>query len=152
MDTLRKYRDPSFEWKSEHRNLREMCCLSERKWAKWNMCVIQCWSRNSSKIRIRLRSCRTESLVVFRSDAREELKNKRGLEYSYPVLAFHGTAIANIQPICETGFKVPGEFDCCSDKSWMHWNVHSFRSEGVQTCHWHWLLWPRNVLQRKSLL
>ncbi|CAF3976179.1 unnamed protein product [Rotaria sp. Silwood2] len=41
--------------------------------------------------------------------AREELKKKRGEEYSYPVLAFHGTAIANIQPICENGFKVPGE-------------------------------------------
>ncbi|CAF1404341.1 unnamed protein product [Adineta steineri] len=41
--------------------------------------------------------------------AREELKNKRGDEYSYPVLAFHGTAIANIQPICENGFKVPGQ-------------------------------------------
>ncbi|CAF0806477.1 unnamed protein product [Rotaria sp. Silwood1] len=41
--------------------------------------------------------------------AREELKKTRGVEYSYPVLAFHGTAIANIQPICETGFKVPGQ-------------------------------------------
>ncbi|CAF4475759.1 unnamed protein product, partial [Rotaria sp. Silwood2] len=41
--------------------------------------------------------------------ARQELKEKRGIEYSYPVLAFHGTAIANIQPICETGFKVPGQ-------------------------------------------
>ncbi|CAF5222027.1 unnamed protein product, partial [Rotaria magnacalcarata] len=39
--------------------------------------------------------------------ARDELKEKRGVEHSYPVLAFHGTAIANIQPICETGFKVP---------------------------------------------
>ena len=43
------------------------------------------------------------------SDAREELKKNRGVEFSYPVLAFHGTAIANIQPICETGFKVPGK-------------------------------------------
>ena len=43
------------------------------------------------------------------SEAREELKKKRGVEYSYPVLAFHGTAMANIQPICETGFKVPGK-------------------------------------------
>ena len=32
--------------------------------------------------------------------AREELKVKRGVEHSYPVLAFHGTAVANIQPIC----------------------------------------------------
>ena len=43
------------------------------------------------------------------SKAREELKAKRGVEYSYPVLAFHGTAVANIQPICETGFKIPGQ-------------------------------------------
>jgi aprataxin and PNK-like factor len=42
------------------------------------------------------------------SKARDELKEKRGVEYSYPVLAFHGTAVANIQPICETGFKIPG--------------------------------------------
>ena len=46
-------------------------------------------------------------LFVY-SKAREELKKERGVEYSYPVLAFHGTAVANIQPICETGFKVPG--------------------------------------------
>ncbi len=45
---------------------------------------------------------------ILSSKAREELKEKRGVEYSYPVLAFHGTAVANIQPICETGFKVPG--------------------------------------------
>jgi hypothetical protein len=43
------------------------------------------------------------------SEAREQLKKERGIEYSYPVLAFHGTAVANIQPICEKGFKVPGQ-------------------------------------------
>ncbi|CAF1352093.1 unnamed protein product [Rotaria sp. Silwood1] len=43
------------------------------------------------------------------NQAREELKKKRGEEYSYPILAFHGTAITNIQPICEKGFKVPGQ-------------------------------------------
>ncbi|CAF2643146.1 unnamed protein product [Rotaria sp. Silwood2] len=48
-------------------------------------------------------------LSGYGTAAREELKKKRGEEYSYPVLAFHGTAIANIQPICENGFKVPGE-------------------------------------------
>ncbi len=42
------------------------------------------------------------------SKAREELKKNRGEEYSYPILAFHGTAVANIVPICENGFKVPG--------------------------------------------
>ncbi|UJR09457.1 hypothetical protein I4U23_013696 [Adineta vaga] len=41
--------------------------------------------------------------------AREELKKKRGEQCSYPVLAFHGTAVKNIQPICEKGFKVPGQ-------------------------------------------
>ncbi|CAF1990936.1 unnamed protein product [Rotaria magnacalcarata] len=48
-------------------------------------------------------------LIQKFNKARDELKEKRGVEYSYPVLAFHGTAIANIQPICETGFKVPGQ-------------------------------------------
>ncbi len=27
---------------------------------------------------------------------------------SYPVLAFHGTEVKNIIPICETGFRIPG--------------------------------------------
>jgi len=49
------------------------------------------------------------NLDRFFSKAREELKKKRGEEYSYPVLAFHGTAVTNIQPICEKGFKVPGK-------------------------------------------
>ncbi len=44
------------------------------------------------------------------SKAREELKKNRGAEYANPILAFHGTAIANITPICEGGFKMPGKF------------------------------------------
>lgn len=40
---------------------------------------------------------------------RESLKATRGEEYSYPVLAFHGTEEKNIVPICETGFKIPGD-------------------------------------------
>jgi len=43
------------------------------------------------------------------SKAREELKKKRGEEYSYPILAFHGTAVTNILPICENGFKMPSK-------------------------------------------
>jgi len=43
------------------------------------------------------------------SQAREELKIKRGEAYCHPILAFHGTAVANIVPICENGFKVPGK-------------------------------------------
>ncbi|CAF0731653.1 unnamed protein product [Adineta steineri] len=48
-------------------------------------------------------------LIKNFNKARDELKEQRGVEYSYPVLAFHGTAVANIQPICETGFKIPGQ-------------------------------------------
>lgn len=48
-------------------------------------------------------------MFSYFSKAREELKKKRGEAFSYPVLAFHGTAIANIIPICETGFKMPGK-------------------------------------------
>ena len=44
----------------------------------------------------------------FFRTARENLKNRSGENLSYPVLAFHGTAEGNIQPICESGFKVPG--------------------------------------------
>ena len=36
------------------------------------------------------------------------MKKKRGEEFSHPILAFHGTEQKNITPICETGFKVPG--------------------------------------------
>lgn len=41
--------------------------------------------------------------------ARQKLKNSRGEEMSYPVLAFHGTKEENIHSICNTGFRVPGE-------------------------------------------
>ena len=41
--------------------------------------------------------------------AREDMKLMRGEEMSYPVLAFHGTAVENITPIVEKGFKVPGK-------------------------------------------
>ncbi|CAF2812963.1 unnamed protein product [Rotaria sp. Silwood2] len=42
-------------------------------------------------------------LIEQFNKAREELKKKRGEEYSYPILAFHGTAMTNIQAICENG-------------------------------------------------
>ncbi|CAF3814910.1 unnamed protein product [Rotaria sordida] len=45
-------------------------------------------------------------LIEQFNKAREELKKKRGEEYSYPILAFHGTAMTNIQAICENGLKV----------------------------------------------
>ncbi|XP_070565989.1 uncharacterized protein [Ptychodera flava] len=41
--------------------------------------------------------------------ARENLERKRGVDKSYPVLAFHGTADDNIDSIVREGFKVPGE-------------------------------------------
>lgn len=47
-------------------------------------------------------------LVKGFKECREALKKLRGEEFSYPVLAFHGTKQEYITPICETGFKVPG--------------------------------------------
>ncbi|XP_052247790.1 uncharacterized protein LOC127855914 [Dreissena polymorpha] len=47
-------------------------------------------------------------LVHHFRECRESLKKKHGEEFSYPVLAFHGTMETNIKPICETGFKIPG--------------------------------------------
>ncbi|XP_077979334.1 uncharacterized protein LOC144434691 [Glandiceps talaboti] len=41
--------------------------------------------------------------------AQEMLRKKRGEDSSYPVLAFHGTADANIDSIVKDGFKVPGQ-------------------------------------------
>lgn len=41
--------------------------------------------------------------------SRQKLKNARGEEMSYPVLAFHGTKEANIHSICNTGFRAPGD-------------------------------------------
>ncbi|XP_060085829.1 uncharacterized protein LOC132565212 [Ylistrum balloti] len=51
---------------------------------------------------------------------REDLKKHRGEDKSYPVLAFHGTDEKNIHPICETGFKVPGDsgFKHKTDTGW----------------------------------
>ena len=46
-------------------------------------------------------------------ECREALKKLRGEEFSYPVLAFHGTNQEFITPICETGFKVPGRSCMC---------------------------------------
>ena len=43
-------------------------------------------------------------------ECRDALKELRGEEFSYPVLAFHGTKQEYITPICEGGFKVPGLF------------------------------------------
>ncbi|CAF1473612.1 unnamed protein product [Rotaria sp. Silwood1] len=48
-------------------------------------------------------------LIEQFNKAREELKKKRGEEYSYPILAFHGTAMTNIQAKCENGLKVLGQ-------------------------------------------
>ena len=44
---------------------------------------------------------------MFR-EAQEKLKKTRGDKWASPVLGFHGTNEANIVPICENGFKVPG--------------------------------------------
>lgn len=41
--------------------------------------------------------------------SRQKLKNERGEEMSYPVLAFHGTKETNIHSICNTGFRAPGD-------------------------------------------
>ena len=41
--------------------------------------------------------------------SRQKLKNARGEETSYPVLAFHGTKETNIHSICNTGFRAPGD-------------------------------------------
>ncbi|KAK7481278.1 hypothetical protein BaRGS_00027538 [Batillaria attramentaria] len=62
----------------------------------------------------------TPFLVKRFKAAREKLKKERGEEMSYPVLAFHGTNESNITPICETGFKVPGEsgFHHKTDTGW----------------------------------
>lgn len=62
----------------------------------------------------------TPFLVKRFKAAREKLKKERGEDMSYPVLAFHGTNESNITPICETGFKVPGEsgFHHNTDTGW----------------------------------
>ncbi|BFZ18603.1 hypothetical protein BsWGS_21642 [Bradybaena similaris] len=39
----------------------------------------------------------------------KKLRKERGEDLSYPVLGFHGTNEVNIKPICEQGFKTPGD-------------------------------------------
>lgn len=53
-------------------------------------------------------------------EAREDLKNVRGEDMSYPVLGFHGTDVTNISLICQNGFKVPGE-----TLMWIQWTFLS---------------------------
>ncbi|CAL1528756.1 unnamed protein product [Lymnaea stagnalis] len=50
----------------------------------------------------------------------KKLKTSRGEEFSYPILGFHGTDQKNIRPICENGFKAPGEkgFKHKTDSGW----------------------------------
>lgn len=48
-------------------------------------------------------------LVSRFREAQKEISKERGEKFSYPILAFHGTDQKNIIPICENGFKVPGE-------------------------------------------
>nr|KAI8728513.1 CAunnamed protein product [Biomphalaria glabrata] len=50
----------------------------------------------------------------------EKLKKTRGESFSYPILGFHGTDQKNIRPICENGFKAPGDkgFKHKTDSGW----------------------------------
>ena len=50
-------------------------------------------------------------LIKRFNEARKKIKEARGEDNSYPVLGFHGTKEKNIELICQTGFKVPGEED-----------------------------------------
>lgn len=52
-----------------------------------------------------------------------------------PVLAFHGTADKNIQPICETGFLVPGTsgFKHATDTGWYGRGVSAVTGTGTVT-------------------
>ncbi|XP_064647654.1 uncharacterized protein LOC135500253 [Lineus longissimus] len=65
-------------------------------------------------------------LVKKFREAREDLKKHRSEKMSYPVLAFHGTDEDNIRPICETGFRVPGEqgFSHATDTGWYGLGVY----------------------------
>ncbi|XP_005100639.1 uncharacterized protein LOC101862421 [Aplysia californica] len=62
----------------------------------------------------------TPHVVKKFRQAQAELKKKRGEQFSYPVLGFHGTLEKNIQPICENGFRAPGEqkFKQRTDNGW----------------------------------
>jgi len=62
-----------------------------------------------------------QPLLIKRfNEARKKIREVRGEECSYPVLGFHGTKEENIESICETGFRVPGEksFQHASDPGW----------------------------------
>lgn len=54
-----------------------------------------------------------------------------------PVLAFHGTADKNIQPICETGFLVPGTsgFKHATDTGWYGRGVSVVTHAQAQSLH-----------------
>ncbi|XP_076460800.1 uncharacterized protein LOC143293605 [Babylonia areolata] len=60
------------------------------------------------------------TLVKKFKAARENVKKTRGEDMSYPVLGFHGTDENNITPICETGFRMPGQsgFKEKTDAGW----------------------------------
>ncbi|KAL8572703.1 hypothetical protein ACOMHN_049832 [Nucella lapillus] len=60
------------------------------------------------------------TLVKKFKAGREKLKKTRGEDMSYPVLGFHGTDESNIVPICESGFRMPGEsaFKEKTDAGW----------------------------------
>ena len=46
---------------------------------------------------------------LFLSNAIEEMRETRGEKFCHPILAFHGTEVKNIEPICKTGFRIPGK-------------------------------------------
>lgn len=51
-----------------------------------------------------------QPLLIKRFEiARKQIAKVRGEHHSYPVLGFHGTKEKNIESICESGFRVPGE-------------------------------------------
>ena len=51
-----------------------------------------------------------QPLLIKRfTEARKHIKETRGEDHSYPLLGFHGTKVKNIESICQTGFRVPGE-------------------------------------------
>ena len=57
-------------------------------------------------------------LFLFLSNAIEEMRETRGEKFCHPILAFHGTEVKNIEPICKTGFQIPGKIrprflSCC---------------------------------------
>ena len=97
--------------------------------------------------------------IVSHREAQEDMRKERGEELSYPVLAFHGTNEANITPICENGFKVPGEgvFEVVCSAITSVTNTGTlfdlrllslaYRRQGFQAQNRHRLVWARSVLQ-----